>query len=85
MIILRQRSKIFSQTSEMPDPFPIPDEWLDYPIEVHVDKTKRYDKELPLFTKDERKLIKQYWDDLENNYIYRDHPSRPQGKTEYLS
>ena len=85
MIILRQRNKIFSQTSEIPDPFPIPDEWLDYPIEVSVDKTKRYDKELPLFTKDERKLIKKYWEDLEDNYIYSDHPDRLQGKTEYLS
>lgn len=85
IIILRKKNKIFSQTSEIPDQFPIPEEWLSYPIEVVVDKTKRYDNEFSQFTKEERKLIKAYQDDLENNYIYKDNPERPQGQTEYLS
>ncbi len=85
MIILRQKSKIFSQTSPMPDPFPIPSEWSEYEVKIRVKGTKRYDKELPLFTKEERNLIKKYWEDLENYYIYQDHPDRPQGKTEYLA
>ena len=61
IIILRKKNKIFSQTSEMPDQFPIPEEWLGYPIEVVVDKTKRYDNEFSQFTKEERKLIKAYF------------------------
>ena len=88
MIILRKkinlRSKTFAKTSEMPEEFSIPDEWLEYPVEISVEKTDRYDKEISQFSKDERKLIKQYWKDLEDNYLYSDHPDRPNGKTEYL-
>ena len=85
MIIARKKIKIFTTPSPMPTPFPIPTAWLGYPSEISVEYSKRCLEEFPSFTKDERKLIKNYKNDLKNNYIYRDHPSRPNGKTEYLA
>ena len=88
MIILRKkinlRNKTFAKVSEMPEPFQIPKEWNKYKIKIRVEGTDRYDREISQFPKDERELIKQYWKDLENNYLYSDHPDRPNGKTEYL-
>lgn len=82
MIILR--NKIFGKISEVPEPFHIPPEWIEYEPEIRVTSTDRYDREISQFSKEERKLIKQYRKDLENNYLYSDHPDRKSGKTEYL-
>ena len=56
-------------------------------MKIRVEGTDRYNNELrsPKFTKDERKLIKNYRKDLEGGFIYSDNPIRPQGMTEYLS
>jgi len=90
MIILRKkinlRSKTFAKTSEMPEPFPIPDEWDGkYTIvKNRVNVSDRVKKERSQYTGDEAKLIKKYISDLAEGYVYSDHPDRPNGKTEYL-
>ena len=61
MIILRKkinlRDKTFAKTSEMPEPFPIPDEWDGkYTIvKNRVDVSDRVKKERSQYTGDEAK------------------------------